>query len=114
MPAKIYSLSDAVLHLFQFKIKGEKMNIYVGNLASDVKDEELKDLFSQHGRVDSVKIIRDMFSQTSKGFGFVEMPGKADAQKALTELNTFEFKGKKLIVNEARPQRDRRGGGRRR
>jgi RNA recognition motif-containing protein len=86
------------------------MNIYVGNLASDVKDDELKDLFTQHGKVDSVKIIRDMFSQTSKGFGFVEMPGRAQAQKALEELNTFEFKGKKLIVNEARPQKERRGG----
>jgi len=88
------------------------MNIYVGNLAQDVKDEELRDLFAQHGRVESVKIIRDMFSQTSKGFGFVEMPGKAEAQKALTELNTSEFKGKKIIVNEARPQKER--GGRRR
>jgi len=86
------------------------MNIYVGNLAQDVKDDELKDLFSQHGKVDSVKIIRDMFTQTSKGFGFVEMPGRAQAQKALDELNTIEFKGKKLIVNEARPQRERRGG----
>ena len=86
------------------------MNIYVGNLAQDVKDDELKELFSQHGKVDSVKIIRDMFTQTSKGFGFVEMPGRAQAQKALDELNTIEFKGKKLIVNEARPQRERRGG----
>ena len=90
------------------------MNIYVGNLAPDVKDEELNALFSKHGRVSSVKIIRDMFSQTSKGFGFVEMPGKTEAEKALNELNTFELKGKRLIVNEARPQRDRRGGGRRR
>jgi RNA recognition motif-containing protein len=90
------------------------MNIYVGNLASDVKDDELKELFTKHGRVDNVKIIRDMFSQTSKGFGFVEMPGKSEAEKALTELNTFELKGKKLIVNEARPRRERRGGGRRR
>jgi RNA recognition motif-containing protein len=90
------------------------MNIYVGNLPSDVKDEELNALFSQHGRVSSVKVIRDMFSQTSKGFGFVEMPGKIEAQKALDALNTFDFKGKKLIVNEARPQRERRGGGRRR
>ena len=85
------------------------MNIYVGNLAQDVKDDELKNLFSEHGKVDSVKIIRDMFTQTSKGFGFVEMPGRAQAQKALDELNTFEFKGKKLIVNEARPQKERRG-----
>ena len=83
------------------------MNIYVGNLASDVKEEELNTLFSQHGKVSSVKIIRDLFSQSSKGFGFVEMPGKAEAQKALTELNTFELKGKKLVVNEARPKRER-------
>jgi cold-inducible RNA-binding protein len=89
------------------------MNIFVGNLASNVKEEELRTLFSQHGKVDSVKIIRDMFTQTSKGFGFIEMPGKAEAQKALTELNTYELNGKKLTVNEARPQRDRRGGGRR-
>ena len=89
------------------------MNIFVGNLASNVKEEELRTLFSQHGKVESVKIIRDMFTQTSKGFGFIEMPGKAEAQKALTELNTYEFNGKKLTVNEARPQRERRGGGRR-
>ena len=88
------------------------MNIYVGNLASDVKEQELNDLFSQHGKVSSVKIIRDLFSQTSKGFGFVEMPGNAEAQKVLTTLNTYELKGKKLVVNEARPQRER--GGRRR
>jgi RNA recognition motif-containing protein len=86
------------------------MKIFVGNLAQEVKDEELNELFSKHGRVSSVKIIRDMFSQTSKGFGFVEMPGRADAQKALDNLNTFELKGKKLVVNEARPERDRRGG----
>lgn len=89
------------------------MNIFVGNLASNVKEEELRTLFSQHGKVDSVKIIRDMFTQTSKGFGFIEMPGKAEAQKALAELNTYELSGKKLTVNEARPPRDRRGGGRR-
>jgi cold-inducible RNA-binding protein len=87
------------------------MNIFVGNLASTVKEDELKALFSQHGKVDSVKIIRDMFPQTSKGFGFIEMPGKAEAQKALDELNTYELNGKKLTVNEARPQRERRGGG---
>ena len=87
------------------------MNIFVGNLASDVKEDDLKELFSKHGRVSSVKIIRDMFSQTSKGFGFVEMPGKAEAQKALESLNTYELKGKRINVNEARPQRER--GGRR-
>jgi cold-inducible RNA-binding protein len=90
------------------------MNIYVGNLASDVKEEELNNLFSQHGRVSSVKIIRDLYSQISKGFGFIEMPGNAEAQKALTTLNTYELNGKKLIVNEARPRKERNNGGRRR
>jgi cold-inducible RNA-binding protein len=88
------------------------MNIFVGNLAANVEDDELKTLFAKHGRVESVKIIRDMFSRVSKGFGFVEMPGKAEAEKAMTALNTFDLKGKKLVVNEARPRNDR--GGRRR
>jgi RNA recognition motif-containing protein len=90
------------------------MNLFVGNLASDVKDEDLQALFSKHGRVENVKIIRDMFSQTSKGFGFVEMPGKADAEKAMSALNTYELNGKKLVVNEARPKRDRNNSFRRR
>ena len=88
------------------------MKIFVGNLSHEVKDEELNTLFSEYGRVSSVKIIRDMFSQASKGFGFVEMPGKVEAKKALDNLNTFELKGKKLVVNEARPERDSRRGGR--
>ena len=82
------------------------MNIYVGNLASDVKDEELKDLFSQHGRVDSVKIIRDMFSQTSKGFGFVEMPNDDEALEAINSLNETEFDGRSIVVKKARPKED--------
>ena len=82
------------------------MNIFVGNLPSDVKDEEIQALFSKYGRVETVKIIRDLFTQTSKGFGFVEMPGKVEAEKAMTALNTSEFNGKKLVVNEARPRRD--------
>ena len=87
------------------------MNIYVGNLSSEVKEEDLNELFSQHGNVSSTKVIKDMFSQESRGFGFVEMPAQAEAMKAIETLNTFELKGKKIIVNEARPQRDRRGGG---
>lgn len=86
------------------------MNIYVGNIAKDVTDEELQSLFSEYGNVRSLKIIRDLFSGESKGFGFVEMPGQAEAQKAISELNTRELKGKKLVVNEARPKSDRRGG----
>jgi RNA recognition motif-containing protein len=87
------------------------MNIYVGNLSQEVKEEELSELFSQHGKVSSAKVIRDMFTQESRGFGFVEMPAQAEAMKAIESLNTFELKGKKIVVNEARPQRERRGGG---
>lgn len=91
------------------------MNIFVGNLSRDVSDDDLRNLFANYGQVKSAKVIRDMFSQESKGFGFVEMPGLAEAQKAISELNTKDVKGKKLTVNEARPRtNDRRGGGNRR
>jgi RNA recognition motif-containing protein len=83
------------------------MNIYVGNLAQNVQEEDLNTLFSQHGKVDSVKIIRDMYSKISKGFGFIEMFVKDEAQKALDVLNTFELKGKRLVVNEAKPKKPR-------
>ncbi len=95
------------------------MNIFVGNLTNDVTEEDLTNLFSEFGQVKSVKIIRDMFTQQTKGFGFVEMPGLSEAQKAINAINTKEFKGKKLVVNEARPKTDSRkrfngghGGGR--
>ena len=87
------------------------MNIFVGNLSKDVNDDDLQNLFSEYGNVRTVKIIRDLFSGESKGFGFIEMPGQAEAQKAMAELNTVELKGKKIVVNEARPKTDRRGGG---
>ena len=89
------------------------MNIYVGNLASEVTEEDLTTLFSEFGQVKEAKVIKDMFSQESRGFGFVEMLATAEAQKAIEELNTKEFKGKAITVNEARPRRERgrRGGG---
>ena len=83
------------------------MNIYVGNLAQNVEEADLNTLFSQHGKVESVKIIQDMYTKTSKGFGFIEMLEKEEAQKALDALNTFELKGNKLVVNEARPKKPR-------
>jgi RNA recognition motif-containing protein len=85
------------------------MNIYVGNLAKDVTDEEIQNLFAECGYVKSAKIIRDLFSGESKGFGFIEMPGVAEAQKAIDSLNTKDLKGKKLVVNEARPKTENRG-----
>jgi RNA recognition motif-containing protein len=88
------------------------MNIFVGNLAKEVTEQDLQSLFAECGNVRSVKIIKDLFSGESKGFGFIEMPGNAEAQKAISELNTRELKGKKITVNEARPRDDdrRRGG----
>lgn len=93
------------------------MNIYVGNLGKDVTDEELQTEFAAYGYIKSVKIIRDLFSGESKGFGFVEMPGAAEAQKAIESLNAKEIGGKKIVVNEARPKTEggrggSRGGGR--
>jgi RNA recognition motif-containing protein len=91
------------------------MNIFIGNLSKDVTEDDLQELFSEYGTVRNVKVIKDLFSGESKGFGFLEMPGQAEAQKAMSELNTRELKGKKIAVNEARPRNDRRrsgGGGR--
>ena len=101
------------------------MNIYVGNLSPEVKEEDLTELFSQHGKVSSVKVIRDMFTQEPRGFGFVEMPNDAEARKAIQELNGTDAGGRKIIVNESieRPERksnfrggdnDRRSSGPRR
>lgn len=88
------------------------MNIYVGNLSHDVTEEELRAAFEAFGQVTSVNIITDKFSGESRGFGFVEMPEKAEAQAAMDELNGKDMKGRSLNVNEARPRTEgRRGGG---
>ena len=86
------------------------MNIYVGNLSPGVTDSDLEKAFSEFGKVNSVKIIKDIFTQESRGFGFVEMPSNTEAQAAIEKLNTFELKGKRIIVNEARPPKKKRGG----
>lgn len=87
------------------------MNIYVGNLAHATTDEELRQAFEEFGQVSSATIIKDKFSGESRGFGFVEMPSKEEAAKAMEELNGNELGGRTLTVNEARPRTDRRGGG---
>ncbi len=88
------------------------MNIYVGSLSDSVTEEELKQAFEAFGGVESVKIIKDMYSGRSKGFGFVEMSGKAAAQSAIDGLNGKELQGRTLSVNEARPRSQDRQGGR--
>lgn len=89
------------------------MNIYVGNLPKTISEETVRNLFAEHGEVAEVKLIKDQYSGELRGFGFVEMPAKADALKAIQEVNGTEVEGRSLIVNEARPRKDRSGGGRR-
>lgn len=91
------------------------MNIYVGNISWDLTDEELKATFEAHGQVSSAKIITDKFTGRSRGFGFVEMPEKAEAEAAISGLNGKELKGREIVVNEARPRQEgSKSGGRRR
>jgi RNA recognition motif-containing protein len=87
------------------------MNIYVGNLSYDVTAEELQSAFEGFGKVESVNVITDKLSGRSKGFAFVEMAEKAEAQTAIESLNGKELKGRALTVNEARPRTDRGGAG---
>ena len=89
------------------------MNIYVGNISSQLTEEELKEAFVAYGVTSSVKIIKDRYTGEPRGFGFVEMPEKAEAEAAITGLNGKELKGKNLTVNEARPSTERSGGGNR-
>lgn len=97
----------------------KKVNIYVGSLSRDVTEEDLREAFGAFGQVASVNIIKDKFSGEPRGFGFVEMPEKAEAQAAIAGLNGKDLKGQALNVNEARPRREGRrdrggrgGGGR--
>ena len=88
------------------------MNIYVGNLSSDVTEDDLRQAFEALGQVASATVVKDKYSGESRGFGFVEMPGKAEAQSAITKLNGEQLKGRSINVNEARPRSEgRRGGG---
>ncbi|MCL5774429.1 MAG: RNA-binding protein [Firmicutes bacterium] len=90
------------------------MNIYVGNLPREVNEEELQQEFAAFGEVASAAIIKDKFTHESKGFGFVEMPAKAEAEAAITALNGKDIKGRNITVSEARPRSDdrsRRPGG---
>jgi RNA recognition motif-containing protein len=82
--------------------------IYVGNLSYQTTEADLTDLFEQAGEVESVTIITDRDTGRSKGFGFVEMEGDG-AEKAITQFNGTEFKGRALTVNEARPREERSG-----
>jgi cold-inducible RNA-binding protein len=87
------------------------VNIYVGNLAWGCTNDDLMQLFSQHGTVARAQVILDRETGRSRGFGFVEMPNEAEAKVAVEALNNFNFQGRPLTVNEARPREPRPGGG---
>ncbi len=87
------------------------MNIYVGNLSRTTTEDDLRDLFAEYGDVSTVNILKDRYTNEPRGFGFVEMPGKDEALKAISELNGAELGGRSLTINEARPRNDSRGGG---
>lgn len=83
------------------------MNIYVGNLGYDVTESDLREAFAESGEVTTVSIISDRQSGDSKGFGFVEMPDKNDAQTAIKNLHDKPLKGRNMRVNEAKPRPQR-------
>ena len=87
------------------------MNIYVGNLSWNLKDQDLSNLFATHGEVASAKIVTDKFTGRSKGFGFVEMTNDDQAQAAIAALNGSEVDGRNIVVNESRPKPEGGGGG---
>ncbi|MDT0631755.1 RNA-binding protein [Rubrivirga sp. S365] len=87
------------------------MNIYVANLPYTSGDDELRSQFEAFGSVDSATVIKDRDTGRSRGFGFVEMPNKEEAETAIEQLNGTEMGGRPLTVNEARPRGERSGGG---
>ena len=87
------------------------MKLYVGNLSYNCSENDLSDLFSQVGSVASARIVMDRDTGRSRGFGFVEFNSKAEGEEAINRFNGYEFKGRALTVNEARPQEPRGGGG---
>ncbi len=87
--------------------------LFVGNLPYSATSAQLEELFSQAGKITSLNLITDKFSGQSKGFAFVEFTTDAEADEAIKKFNNFEIDGRKMVVNEARPQenRDNRSGG---
>jgi RNA recognition motif-containing protein len=85
--------------------------LYVGNLPYDATENDLQDLFSQHGPVTEVNLMQDKTTGRSRGFAFVTMATKEGADAAIQALNGKEWKGRALTVNEARPREERSGGG---
>ena len=90
----------------KLKDLGAHMNIYVGNLSYEVSDKDLETAFTPYGQIESARIVMDRETNRARGFGFVEMPNKAEAQAAIVALNGKDLKGRTITVNEARPKTD--------
>ncbi len=85
-------------------------NIYVGNITFSMKDGDLEELFKPFGQVSSARVIKDRFTDRSRGFGFVEMDNDEEADKAISELNGKDIDGRMLKISEARPRQDKPRG----
>lgn len=85
--------------------------LYVGNLSFNTTNQDLNDLFGEVGTVESANVVEDRDTGRSRGFGFVEMSSKEEADNAIAQLNGKEVDGRELKVNEAKPQENRGGGG---
>jgi RNA recognition motif-containing protein len=83
------------------------VNIYVGNLSYNMSEEELRNMFEAHGKVDRASVAMDRTTGRARGFGFVEMPNDVEARAAMSALNETEMQGRKMMVNEAKPKEDR-------
>jgi len=104
-----YSSSQDNIHSTEEVVVSTKL--YVGSLPYSTTEQQLSELFSQHGTVQSAKVISDRYTGQSRGFGFVEMSTAEEAQKAIAAFNGFALDGRTLVVNEARPQEKRPYGG---
>jgi RNA recognition motif-containing protein len=85
--------------------------LYVGGLPYSITEDRLEELFTEHGTVESARVITDKFTGRSRGFGFVEMSSQEEAQAAIDKLNGTDLEGRSLTVNEAKPREPRSGGG---
>jgi RNA recognition motif-containing protein len=101
----IWAVDYLLVQIESTVLMGEcSMNMYIGNLAYDVTENDLRNAFSEFGEVSSVKIITDKFSGRPKGFGFVEMPDNSEADQAIKALNGKVFNGRSIKVNQAEPR----------
>ena len=86
------------------------VKLYVGNLSYDTTEDSLRSLFDQRGEVKTCELVLDRFTGRSRGFAFVEMSSREEADQAIEQFNDYEFEGRKLVVNEARPREKQVGG----